>query len=456
MCGNYWQTANDKRNAGHRRSEIANFLTVITFILSGVLAHAEPVSFKGTTALANQHPKDGKEVVEFLLLDIKEDAPADPLQGLTFRANTQRTGVYQASGVPAYKGVKWKFKTEDKVISSPVLADGVVYVGSLDGNFYALNAKDGSEKWRFATKGRIFSSPTVYDGIVYFGSLDGHLYALDAKDGSLKWKVKGAEGKKNDWENEISQYQPEVACSPAVSYGIVFVSVQGRVRGFDAKTGKAAWNNPKARDTRFLSSPLIVDGKIAYSYGDCDFSAWTIRNGLQFYRSVECGNDTKNTTGAAANGVIYNLGQIAQIYANNIKTGEHLWLAFCGSTAGRTETGHINGKFSDFRLFVSSPAVTDRMLVVGLKNGVSGMDITKSPGVEKWFFKTGARVQSSPSIAGNIVYVGDDNGVLHALDIDSGAEKWQFKAGGRIISSAYVGDGVIYVGSDDGYLYAIE
>jgi outer membrane protein assembly factor BamB len=33
---------------------------------------------------------------------------------------------------------QWKFKTEDEVSSSPSLSDGVVYVGSSDGNQYAL------------------------------------------------------------------------------------------------------------------------------------------------------------------------------------------------------------------------------------------------------------------------------------------------------------------------------
>ena len=86
---------------------------------------------------------------------------------------------------------------------TPAVADGMVYIGSYDGKFYALNEKTGAVKWKFATGGErrferkglhgmqpkrmiadafdvFFSSPVVVEGAVYFGSGDGHLYALDA------------------------------------------------------------------------------------------------------------------------------------------------------------------------------------------------------------------------------------------------------------------------------------
>ena len=35
--------------------------------------------------------------------------------------------------------------------SSPAVANGVVYVGSSDGNLYALNASTGARLWNFDT-----------------------------------------------------------------------------------------------------------------------------------------------------------------------------------------------------------------------------------------------------------------------------------------------------------------
>jgi len=51
------------------------------------------------------------------------------------------------------------------VFSSPAVANGVVYVGSQDGNVYALNASTGARLWGFTTGGSVFfSSPGVANG----------------------------------------------------------------------------------------------------------------------------------------------------------------------------------------------------------------------------------------------------------------------------------------------------
>lgn len=44
-----------------------------------------------------------------------------------------RTGRYQASGVPDFTRVRWRFP-HGPFFSSPVVAAGVVYVGGTDGN----------------------------------------------------------------------------------------------------------------------------------------------------------------------------------------------------------------------------------------------------------------------------------------------------------------------------------
>src|SRR3972149_7524399 len=68
-----------------------------------------------------------------------------------FRGNAARTGVNPGPGVGSPPQLLWHFQTGDDIYSSPTVVDGLVYVGSMDGHVYALDAATGQEHWRFET-----------------------------------------------------------------------------------------------------------------------------------------------------------------------------------------------------------------------------------------------------------------------------------------------------------------
>ncbi len=82
---------------------------------------------------------------------------------------------------------KWAFETEGGIVSSPAIGSNrTIYVGSNDGNLYAINP-NGSLRWKFPTKGAVHSHPAIgSDGTIYIGSWDHFLYAINP-DGTLKW-----------------------------------------------------------------------------------------------------------------------------------------------------------------------------------------------------------------------------------------------------------------------------
>ena len=73
-----------------------------------------------------------------------------------------------------------------------------------------------------------------------------------------------------------------------------------------------------------------------------------------------------------------------------------------------------------------------------------------------WTFKAGKPIKAPAAIAQGRVIVGDDAGVVHALDLAKGTESWSFKTEGAIEASPLVLDGVVYIGSSDGRLYALD
>ncbi|MGA6971571.1 MAG: PQQ-binding-like beta-propeller repeat protein [Candidatus Binatus sp.] len=93
--------------------------------------------------------------------------------------------------------LKWKFKTDGNVNSSPAVdTEGTIYAGGEKANpnsgapagrLYAVSA-EGRLKWRFTPGNQVNFSPAIgSDGTIYIGSKDGYLFAVNS-DGTLKWK----------------------------------------------------------------------------------------------------------------------------------------------------------------------------------------------------------------------------------------------------------------------------
>ncbi len=95
----------------------------------------------------------------------------------------------------------WKTRTNSQVFSSPLAYNQVIYVGSNDQNLYALYMINGGVKWQFKTNGLVKSSPVAYGPNVFIGSYDKNMYAIDTLTGTAKWMV---------------NVNGPVACSPIV------------------------------------------------------------------------------------------------------------------------------------------------------------------------------------------------------------------------------------------------
>jgi hypothetical protein len=155
---------------------------------------------------------------------------------------------------------KWFYKTGVEIKSSPAIAaDGTIYFGSRDRNFYALTPA-GKLKWKFTTAAWVDASPAIAaDGTVYFGGWDGQFYAL-RPDGSVKWKhTVGA----------IVDASPAIAADGTIYFGahdkkFYALNPDGSVRWTFA-TGGA-----------ILSSPAIgADGTVYFTSLDGNLYALT-------------------------------------------------------------------------------------------------------------------------------------------------------------------------------------
>lgn len=78
----------------------------------------------------------------------------------------------------ALKGrILWRYATGTQILATPVIASHQVYVGSGDGYFYALNTRTGRPIWHYFV-GEVRGSASLANGHIYIGSLNGTIYAF--------------------------------------------------------------------------------------------------------------------------------------------------------------------------------------------------------------------------------------------------------------------------------------
>ena len=137
----------------------------------------------------------------------KRAVSSSPLEheGLVFLGSMD----WQVYALDITRGWKvWEFRTNKPVVSSPSYGDEKIFIGSVDGNLYAIDAASGRERWHFKAGDQITSSPAYVDGAVYFGGVDGQVYSVEAKSGQLLWSF---------------QTDGPVTSSPVVRDGVVYV-----------------------------------------------------------------------------------------------------------------------------------------------------------------------------------------------------------------------------------------
>lgn len=255
----------------------------------------------------------------------------------------------------------------ERLVASPIVADGRVYVVDARSRVTALDAKSGREIWRKALTpkgeddGHVSGGAAVAYGKVFIATGFAQVIALKAEDGVELWR------------------QPMPApmrTAPTVRGGRVFaVTVDNQVFALDAETGKEIWNHTGITETASIlggGSPA-VDGDVVV--------------------------------------VPFSSGELIALRADN---GRVLWSDSLGA-ARRTDQvstlSHIRGR-----------PVIDRGRVFALSHGGIMVAIDLRSGRRVWERQIGGL--ESPWVAGDYIYILTSESEIACLARDDGRILW--------------------------------
>jgi outer membrane protein assembly factor BamB len=361
----------------------------------------------------------------------RDAARVDPIAATlaswpSFRGGSALLGVAPGR-IRAPLRLRWRYETEAPIQSSPVIADGIVYVGSEDFAVHAVRLADGTKLWSFATEDIVAAPPLVLDGVVYVGGGDMTVYALDAANGKLLWKQPtGAE----------IQGSANVVTLADGRFGIVVGSYDATLYCFDARTGERVWTYEAA--DRINGAPAVVDGLVVF--GGCDAVLHVVD-----------GRTGERAPSLALGGDCYVAGSV-------------------GVRDGRAYFGHYGNAFVCVDLaasepvwsyadgnaaFFSSPAITaDRVVFGGRDRRIHCVD--RATGEQIWAFRTRRKVDGSPVVCGDVVVCGSGDSRLYVLALADGELLQEIDLGRSTVSSPAVAHGCVVIGADDGGLSCFE
>ena len=307
----------------------------------------------------------------------------------------------------------------DRLVASPAVHNSTVYYGSDDGHMYALKQSTGALLWSFEQtctpakavrcgENGIRSSPAVdADGNVVFGSYDQYVYKVSAA-GELVWK----------WKSDGAIYGPVSIDTD----GTVLVGSMGAHEQFNGSNCLYALHGTKQSA-----------GGSQEKWRACGATVGAMNSGPAIGE------------GAYASTVVMN-NYDDHVRAFNTKTGALRWSRLVGGPSGSSAaivgdtafigswdrylyaldmgSGSVRWRFNTSGEIESHPAAHDGAVFVSTEEAHTLYKLNATTGAVIWTYGGAtAPINSSPSIdvANSIVYVGANDGALHAVDLRTGA-----------------------------------
>jgi outer membrane protein assembly factor BamB len=316
---------------------------------------------------------------------------------------------------------------------SPATDGARVYAGGHRGRVIAVDAPSGDAVWAVKTGLPLSAGPGVGLGLLVFGTSDGEIIALSVDDGDMLWRA---------------PLSGEVLAKPAIAEGRVVVrTVDGRLHALDPGDGRRLWNVEQQVPRLTLrgnSPPRIRDEIVVAGFDNGRIAAYELDDG-----DVRWENVISPASGRTEIERLADIDASIQIIDQDIyATSYHGRTASLALESGRILWSQEVASYEDLSADWTNIFVTTDFSHVVSMSRASGAIVWEQDVLHM-------RALTGPMPYSDTVVVGDFEGYVHWLDVNSG----ELVARERADSSAIVGQplvvgDIVVVQSDKGRLVA--
>ncbi len=317
----------------------------------------------------------------------------------------------------------------------PYITDDRVYLSDAEGRVEAWQREDGKRIWSVNLKEDISGGVNGGEGIVAIGTENGEVIALGADDGMERWRVK---------------VPSEVMSLSEAKYGVIVTRTNdSKVHALDLNTGAINWSAGKGTPPltlRGASQPKVVGDLVLVGFDDGKLMAINLRDGEPVWEvpvstpkgrsELERMSDVDGEF-AYLDGIVFAASFNGRVVAVDLDTGKTLWTKDLSSYAGLSVD-------------------RERVYVTDADDSIWGLDI--STGATLWRQdKLLYRELTAPQVMGNYIVVGDFKGYLHWLSKEEGKIVGRDNvAGDKIEVAPIIIDERAYVLANNGSLSVLQ
>ena len=289
----------------------------------------------------------------------------------------------------------WKKSFNVEISSGLEYGFESIFFATENGKIISLDAKSGEKIWESKIKGEVLSSPSTNGLIVAVQSSNGKITALDFNNGNFKW----------EYQSTVSPLSLRGTSKPVFDKKFIYVGFgNGNLVKIESRTGVVQWEVPV-----------------------------TISEGVS---EIERMIDIDAMPVISANGLAYAVSFQGDLSAIEITQGRTVW---------RRSTSSIN----DIIHAKNRTYIVDSKDFINCYDGIRGDTLWSVND-----FKL--RKLSSPKRFKNHMIVGDFEGYLHAINLNSGEIEGRIKPSNQAIYKIYAINESLYTLDESGKISALK